>query len=251
VGSTLIAFGSTPFGFAYYRITETTADVLTPAVVGTEDRQDTRVVLRTIVTSHLGATVQQSIGDHVTLGATVKLVRGEVGGAVRLASSWDAAFDAAERLDTVDDSQADVDIGAMVAGGRVRAGIVVRNTTTPTFGDELTMPVTLPRRARLGVAWGDRWPGMAQTIVAVDADLTEVPHAGGERRDVAAGVERWMWGRRVSLRGGVRGSTTGEARPIASGGASLALRPGMYVDAYLARGRRDDSAWGIAARLSY
>jgi F plasmid transfer operon, TraF, protein len=251
LATTLIAMGSTPVGLGYYRLTTTTAGVATPAVVGTPDRQDSQVVVRTLVTSHLGATVQQSVGAYLTLGAMVKLVRGNVAGATRIVSSWDDALDAADRLESTGTSRGDVDLGAMVALGRLRGGIVVRNVTEPTFGEDQGTPVRLERHARAGLAWGDRWPGVAQTIVAVDVDLTDVPSVKGERRDVAGGVERWSRGHKVGVRGGVRASAFGDARPIVSGGASYAVRSGMYADVYFARGRGDERAWGVAARLSY
>jgi hypothetical protein len=251
IGTTLVAFGSTPVGLAYYRMTVTTAGSASPAVVGRPGRQDGQVRLRTLVTSHLGATVQQSVGNHLILGATVKLVRGRAGADERIAPSWDAALDSGDSIDARSVSRGDVDLGAMASAGRLRAGVVVRNATSPTFGEERGVSLTLPRHARAGVAWADRWPGAARTTVAFDADLTDVPHAGGDRRDVAAGVERWLQPGRIAVRGGVRRSTIGEARPIGTAGASYALRPGMFVDAYVARGRDNERAWGVAARVSY
>lgn len=252
IGSTLVALGSLPAGVAYYRLATTNAQPVSPADPGSPDRQEGQVLIQHLVTSHLGVTVQQSVGGHFTLGATLKLVRGSVGGETRRASSWDDAFTAAERVETDGRTRGDVDIGAMASAGRLRVGLLVRNLTEPSFGgDEDSDAAALPRHARLGVAWGDRWPGTARTIVAFDADMTHVPHAGGERRDVAAGVERWFAAGSVGLRGGVRASTLGDARPVVSGGASYAVRAGMYVDAYFARGRDGDRAWGIAARLAY
>jgi hypothetical protein len=249
--TTLVALGATPVGLAYYRIAITTAGDVSPAVAGIEGRQDRQLFLRTLVTSHLGATVQQSVGDHLTLGATVKLVRGHVEGASRIVSSWEEALDAAERLESNGENRGDVDFGAMVSAGRMRAGVVVRNATEPTFGEDEGLPLTLSRHARVGIAWGDRWPGVARTIVALDADVTDVPQAGGERRDIAMGIERWMSGHRIGVRGGARVSTAGEARPMVSVGATFALRPGVFADVYVAGGSGDERAWGIAARLSY
>jgi hypothetical protein len=134
----------------------------------------------------------------------------------------------------------------------VRAGVVVRNVTEPSFGDDQRgVAVALERHARVGMAWGDRWPGLANTIVAIDADLTRVRDAMGERRDVAIGAERWLRNRRIGVRGGVRASTVSETRPVATAGFSYAIRSGTYVDAYVARGTEDQRAWGIGARLTY
>jgi hypothetical protein len=88
-------------------------------------------------------------------------------------------------------------------------------------------------------------------VVAVDADLTTVAEIGEERRDVAVGAERWFRNGTVALRGGVRASTTGQGRPLASAGGSYAVRSGIFIDAFAATGRDGDRRWGIAGRLSY
>jgi hypothetical protein len=253
LGSTLIAIGTTPVGLAYYRISRRSLLGTTPAVLGTPDRETTQAIARTLVTSHLGATVQQSIGDYLTLGATLKLVRGSVGHTVVSAGSWDEGLDEAEAIDGRASTRGDLDIGAMVAAGRLRAGLMVRNVTAPTFGreDGAADGVALERHARIGVAWGDRWPGLSRTVVSVDADLTRVMHSAGERRDVAVGIERWLRGQQIGLRGGLRGSTVGDGRPVVSAGGSFAVRAGTFVDGYVARGTRDDRGWGLAVRLSY
>jgi hypothetical protein len=208
--------------------------------------------VRTISTTHLGATVQQSIGRFLTLGATVKLVRGGVGQASRSLSTWEQAIDLAESLETRGTSRGDVDAGAMVSAGPVRAGVLVRNVTEPTFGEGgTTQSATLPRQVRVGLAWGEGWPGISATVIAFDADVTRVPHPAGERRDVAVGIEQWVRRRLIGVRGGVRASTVEDARPVMTAGASFALRPGTYVDAYVARGARDGQGWGVAARLTY
>jgi hypothetical protein len=252
IGTTLVALGVPPLGLTYYRIASTAMSTASevPAAPGRQERQ---VVLRTLVTSHLGATVLQSLGEYLTVGATLKLVRGSVGADRVSVQTWEEGFDRAERLDEDGSTTGDLDVGAMFAAGRVRAGLVLRNVTTPAFaaGDAGSVAMTLERHARVGVAWGDRWPGLARTLVAIDTDVTRVRHATGERRDIAAGVERWLRGQQIGIRGGMRTSTVGEARPVVSGGVSYAVRAGAYVDAYIARGSRDDRGWGVAARLAY
>jgi hypothetical protein len=253
-GSTLIALGTTPVGLAYYRLSTTALVDSTPAVVSSLDRQTRQAIARTLVTSHLGATVQQSVGEYLTLGATLKLVRGSVGRAVVAADSWEAALDAAGTIEGRGATRGDLDVGAMVAMGRVRAGLLIRNLTAPTFGDGddgEAVGVTLERHVRLGAAWADRWPGISRTIVSIDADVSRVPHPAGDRRDVAVGIERWVRGHQVGLRGGVRASTVGDGRPVVSAGGSYAVRAGTFVDGYVARGTRDDRGWGLALRLSY
>ena len=253
LGTTLVAIGTLPMGLAYYRLA-TSAAAAGPAVGGTADREASRdIVVRTMVTNHFGATVQQSVGDYVTLGASIKLVRGSVAGGESPQPTWGAAFEALEDLESEGSFAGDVDLGAMFAAGRLRAGLVVRNVTEPTFGDgaEGGVEIPLERHARLGVAWGDSWSGLSRLIVAVDADVTRVPHPAGDRRDIAAGVERWVRDRQIAVRGGVRASTVGDARPVVSGGASYAVRAGTYVDAYVSGGSGDVRGWGVAARMTY
>lgn len=250
-GATLIGIGLPSVGLSYYRIGTTLLETTSPAAPPSLDRQNSQVVLRSLVTSHLGATVLQSLGDYITVGATAKLVRGSVGVGAVTVDTWKEGFERAERLATEASTTGDLDLGVMVAAGRVRAGVVVRNLTEPSFEDAQGTAMSLERQTRVGVAWGDRWPGVARTIVAIDADATRVPHPGGARRDLAAGAERWLRGRQIGVRGGLRVSTTGDARPVASGGVSYAVRAGRFVDAYVARGRRGDHAWGVAARLTY
>ena len=250
--TTLFALGTMPVGVAYYRIGTSTVDAFSPADVGIPGRQDPQVLVRTMVTTHLGVTVQQSFWNHFTVGAAFKLVRAELGSAIRESSTWDDALDSSDVIDTPDFTRGDLDVGLMGAVGPLRAGLVVRNVTEPTFGeDEISDPAKLPRHARVGVAWGNRWPGIAGTILSFDADLTRLPAVGGERRDVAGGAEHWLAGRRFGVRGGVRASTIGETRTVVSGGGSVGIRSGFYVDGYVAGGQDEQRAWGIGARLTY
>ena len=260
-GHSFLAVGLPPLGLSYARNRYTQTAALLPSdqfpepgsAVGSDSSRETRqVVVRSLLTSHLGVTILQSLADGVTVGATLKLVRGSLQTGSTGVASWDAAFEHAEMLEGDAKMTADLDLGALVSKGRVRAGIVARNLTAPEFEDGgLAGPMMLERHIRAGVAWGDSWPAAAKLIVAVDADLTRVRHTTGDRRDIAAGVERWFLAQRVAVRGGLRASTLGDARPVASAGGSLAVRSGMYVDVSAARGRDNDARWSVAARLMY
>jgi hypothetical protein len=250
--ATLIALALPPFGVSYYRTGTTVLQPASPAGQLSTNREDYQVSVRSLFTSHLGVTIVQSIGDHVTVGATAKLVHGSVGADTAAIQTWSDGFEYAESLETRGSTKGDIDFGALVAGGHFRAGLVARNLTEPTFESGGAIgSATLERYVRVGAAWADRWPGAPLTIVSVDADATRTAHATGDRRDVAAGIERWLMGRRVGIRGGVRGSTVGDTRPVASVGGSYALRAGMYVDSYYAHGQHEDRAWGIGARVTY
>ncbi len=248
-GTLLLAAGLPPFGISYSRSRQTE---LSPAVGNPPGREDRQVSVRSVVTSHLGITVLQSLADNLTVGATAKLVRGDFAARDIAIRSWDEGFDVAESLAGHSRTTGDVDVGVLASAGRMRFGVVARNLAAPTFddGSENGNEITLARHVRVGAAWADRWPGNSGLIVAVDADVTRVAYPQGERRDIAAGVERWFRGRTVGIRGGVRASTAAGARPIASAGMSLAVRAGTYVEVYAAGGDRD-RRWGIAGRLMY
>jgi hypothetical protein len=222
-GHTFLALGVPPLGLSYSRGRETAVELA-------DGREDRQVVVRSMVTSQLGVTVLQSVAEGLTVGGTLKLIHGSLNGEGRITG--------------------DVDLGAIYSARRMRAGIVARNVTTPTF-EAAAVEMTLDRHVRLGAAWGDSWPGTATTIVSVDADLTRVRHATGDRRDVAAGAERWFRAQRVAVRGGLRASTIDGARPVASVGGSISVRSGIYVDVAAARGRGNDARWSISARLMY
>jgi hypothetical protein len=250
VDATLFAFGVPPLGLSYYRLEEVGLASLGAAAEPSPGRQQDQVSLRKLTTHHLGVTVLQSVGDYLTVGATAKVVRGSIGIGAADVATWDDGFDRADRVGDRGETSGDVDLGAMLAVGAVRAGLVVRNVTTPRFG-EGEESIALARHARLGVAWGDGWPGLAATVLAFDADLTRVHHAEGERRDLAGGIEHWLHGRRIGLRAGMRASTVGEVRPIISGGGSYAVRSGTYVDVFVTGGTGGARGWGVGARVTF
>ncbi len=229
-----------PLGVAYYR----RAVAIPAATTGTEESgpfrrnvEEDRV--QTLSTSVVGLTVGQSLGDHLVIAATTKILRGEV---------WDGMAGSAGPARTT----VDWDAGLMAAAGQWRAGAVVRNLATPEFERPGSPKVELERDVRIGAAWGSGWPGsLGRVVVSADANLTRQRSATGDRRDVAAGVETWWWQQRLGLRGGVRASLEGEARPVPAAGVSAAVRPGMYVEAQITGGPRDQRGWSAGARVTF
>ena len=174
------------------------------------------------------ATVGQSLGKHLVLGSTVKLLRAV-------------------------ETKGGLDMGAMAVFGRTRLGLMVRNVTEPEFGTG-TQSVKLHRHARAGAAVTTGSRGfIGDVTVAVDADLVKTPTVLGDERRVAAGAEIWALKRRVGVRGGLSGSTIGPRRSSLSGGASAALRPGTFVDAEVTGGGSDEErrGWAIALRVTF
>jgi hypothetical protein len=249
--STFIGFTLPPLGVGYYRLHRVAATPTAPEGTAPRSRQEGRQSVQGLTTSHVGVTLGQSLGDYLVVAGTVKYVQGEV-----VTGSFDGtpegALDAANGLPRRSTSRVDVDAGAMVDVERWRLGLVARNLTSPTFdGPEPGTGVELDPEVRVGVAWGAGWPGTSRLVVSADADLTRKPGLTGERRDIAAGVETWWWQQRLGVRGGLRGSTVGGARPVVAGGVSAAVTSGVYVEAHLARGDQDGQAWSVGARVTF
>jgi hypothetical protein len=179
--------------------------------------------------SVFGATVGQSLGRHLVIGSTVKV------------------------LNANDDTKTGLDIGAMAALGGARFGLMVRNVTEPDFisGDDA---FTLRRHARAGAAFtATPRKVIGAATVSFDADLMKSDTRFGDDRRVAIGAEVWTSGRNLGFRGGASRSTVGERRTAFSGGASAAFRTGVFVDAYVTAAGTDESrdGWGLAFRVTF
>jgi hypothetical protein len=112
--------------------------------------------------------------------------------------------------------------------------------------------VRLERQFRAGVAYDAAAAGGPRLVVAVDADLSTIPGESGDRRNVAVGVERWLWQERLGLRGGARFNTVGAKERAATAGLSAVVRAGLFLDAHVVGGgNEDDRGWGVAARVSF
>ena len=240
-------------GLSYYRLrlSEIRPETSTDADTGVrQDQGMTGVRLRSLVLNQLGATVGQSVGEHLVVGSTLKLVRASLGVEARAPGA--ASLDEAERLTADGETHSGIDIGAMAAFGRTRLGLTVRNLTKPEYG---TGPdaITLRRQARAGISLSSRARGVAgSATVAVDADLIRTATALGDERRIAAGVEVWTPKRRVGVRGGLSANTLGARRSSFSGGLSAALGRGTYVEAEATSGADDSRrGWSLGFRVTF
>jgi hypothetical protein len=224
-----VAFAVPSLGLSYYRLR---INHIQPPSGSTErpdgDRQDpgaAGIRLPTYVLSQFGATVGQSLGDHLVVGSTFTLVR-------------------------ADQTRGDLDVGATGTFGPARVAIVVKRLRAPmvTAGGSA---VRLPRQVRVGARWAMPGAGRVSMAVAADGDLTTTATAGGQTRHLAGGVELWF-DRAVAIRGGVSINTVGDARPSTSGGVSASVASGLYVDAQITRGEDDGTrSWGLALRVTF
>ena len=244
-----MSFAFPALGLSYYRLR--VSEIQPETSTGTDGgvRQDqgvTGVRLRSLVLNQFGATVGQSVGEHLVIGSTLKLVRARFGADHRAPSA--ASLDEAERLPADGETHSGLDMGAMAVFGRTRLGLTVRNVTEPEFGTG-SDAIRLRRQARAGVAVSSGTRGViGSATVAADADLTRSATALGDERRVAAGVELWTPKRSVGVRGGLSANTLGDRRSSFSGGVSAAVRRGTYLEAE-ATGGNDDSRRGWSAGL--
>jgi len=217
-----VAIAFPALGLSYYRLP--ISQMRPSGSTGTSfaSREDEGVL------SVFGASVGQSLGNHVVLASTLKLLRAE------------------------GDTHAGFDVGAMANFSGLRLGLTVKNINESSFGAGLDR-LDLARQVRAGAALVGRGRGgVSQLALAVDADLTTTPTLAGDERHLAGGVEVWMAQHRLGLRGGAATNTVGDSRNSASVGASVAVRSGTYVDAQ-ATGGSDPSrkGWGLDFRVTF
>ena len=240
-------------GLSYYRLRVSEIQPQTSTAAATGVRQDggaTEVRLRSIVLNQFGASVGQSVGSHLVLASTFKLVRAGAASQVQPAAS--GSLDAATGIDPSGEMHAGLDVGAMAMLGKARIGLMVRNVKQPEFGSGQDA-FTLSRTARLGVAVSSGSRGViGRATVAVDGDLTTTTTVLGDERRFAAGGEVWTTGRTFGLRGGISVNTIGDRRTALSGGLSAALKKGLYADGELTGGTNSGrKGWGAALRVTF
>jgi hypothetical protein len=204
-------------------------------------------------TWNLGVSVVQSLGDAVVVGSTLRLVGAGTGISTRAVDAAGDALDDAADLDIDGETKFDVDVGVMAYVGRARLGLTVRNLVAPTWDTSGVLPLETDRLVRVGVGWGpEPVHGRRTWTIASDADLTTADAPDGERRAVAVGAERWFLNSRVAIRGGARAQTIGDARPVATGGASVGVWSGLLLEAQVtAGGDTIERGWGLGARVTF
>lgn len=245
------ALATPPLGISYYRFQITDIQPFDPTGQGGASREERRagVPVSSLSASQVGLTLVQTLIPGVHAGATLKYVRGTFHQG-RDDSLADPA-DLLDRGDALDDGETegrfDLDVGLLAVTGPLRFGAHVRNIREPEFGR-----VRLPRQTRLGVAFDPEPTAGIPLTIAFDADVETYPSGSGARRVVAVGAEYWVLSRRLGVRGGAHVNTVGAEERAVTGGASLAVRRGLYVDGYvIGGGAADERGWGVGGRFSF
>ncbi len=239
-------------GLSYYRLRvseiQPSGSTVTDAA-GRQDRGAAKVRLQSRILNQLGATVGQSLGAHVVVASTVKIVR--AGSTADVRDRTATSLESADDLSPQTETRAGLDVGAMARFGHMTLGLIVRNVTRPTFGKNDTA-FTLDRQARAGIAVTSTQLGIGQITLDADVDVTRTTTVFGDERRFGAGAELWTPSRRLAVRGGVGGNASGALRLAPSGGISVAIRRGVYVDAQVTRGGEETRrGWGSALRMTF
>lgn len=243
------ALTTPPVGISYYRFRLTGLSDPTGAEGAGREEEGSGVPIHVLAGSQFGVTLVQSLAWGVHAGATIKYVSGR--------SSTHVGDPAATPSDLLESADAlgggevnrsfDVDLGFLAVAGPLRIGARVRNLFEPDFD-----AVHVPRQTRVGVAFDPEPVTGVPLTVAIDADVDRYPTFSGERRVVAVGGEYWVLSRRLGLRAGGRVNTAGARERTASAGASVAIRPGIYMEGYgESGGNGNENGWGIGARVSF
>jgi hypothetical protein len=251
-GSTFFSAGTLPLAVTSYQLWQHSARLLRPPAVGPARPAE----LTSLQTSHFGVTVVQSLVQGVTIGATVKYVRGSAAAQVVDLAEGADPVETAEQLDGRSGNAFDLDLGVLARIRRVRLGLVVRNTLEPSFETHVGGELELDRQVRAGLAIDPT----DNLTLAFDADLTQSHLTPSretlldfdERQNVAGGAEQWFLRRRAALRAGARVNVHDTDDRTYSWGGTFFLTARVAVEWQQSGGPdRAEKGWGIGGRFSY
>lgn len=198
-------------------------------------------------TTQYGLSVLQTITEGFVLGSTLKYVRGSVGAQTVTALTTGDSLESGRNLDGESSGAFDMDVSAMYDARVFRIGATIRNLRSPEFEGADGSVRELQRRSRVGLAV---LPAAGLTL-AIDLDLDTADLPTGPQRVVAAGVER-QFSARVVIRGGARRNLEGTRATVGAAGASVAIRPGTWLDAHVTLGRSaGERGFGIGLRAGW
>ena len=217
-----IAFGYPALGLSYYHLPLNQFHVVSPTGQPVNSREDQGVL------NQYGISVSQSIGNHFVLASTIKVMR-------------------------AGDTHAEIDLGGLMTYKILRVGATVRNLRQSTLLTQTGNSVQLERQTRAGTAVTGHTSGQIESAsVSFDIDLRATHTVYGEERRVAGGAEIWTKGRTIGFRGGLSANTLGDSALSTSGGVSVAVRRGTYIEGQLTGGsdllRR---GWSSGVRLTF
>jgi len=243
-------------GISYYGARLSEVASAHPIGASEPSRQDQATggpVVRSTATSALGATVGHSLGDHVVVATTLRLLRaGTVVSTDVTGASSPTLLDRADDVDVPRETHGDIDLGAMLRFRNIRVGGVVKHVAEPAIG-EGSDRLVVARQARVGVAlMKEGGAGVFDSLLgAVDVDLTETPTVVGAGRRVALGGEAGLLRNRVLVRAGASADQDALDTWSAATGASVAIRKWLFIDGAIEPIGRSRAGWSVSLRASY
>lgn len=232
-----VSLGTWPIGISYANYDEAR---LVPGAGGTLEAQR-------FSTKQYGATVLQTLVEGLVIGTTLKYVRGTVGTGPAVEATVSEALDAGADRDGVSSGTFDLDAGAMFDGRVFRLGWTMRNLRSPRFDGPEGTAIQLKRQSRVGLAILPA-DGL---IFALDLDVNTADLLTGPQRMLALGAER-LFSPRFAVRGGARWNLEGVRTTIGTVGASIAIKPGTWLDGHFTHGRaRGEHGFGVALRAGW
>lgn len=215
------------------------------------NRRGGATALSRVAVRQLGLTLVQSIVSGVHVGGTLKYLRGSWASDRRFVEGGQAIAGARALSGSDAEGRWDADLGVIAVHHGWRVGLLARQLMAPSFG-EGAEAIRPGRQVRVGLAFDAAEADGPPVTVAADFDLTGADGPDGLSRAAAVGVERWVRGGKLGLRGGVRVSTAGDPRPAASAGASLMVKSGLFLEVSGTAGTNDaPRSWGATARVSF
>ena len=245
-------------GISYYGVRLSEVASAHPIAASEPSRQDQATggpVVRSTATSALGATVGHSLGDHVVVATTLRLLRaGTVVSTDLTGASSPELLDRADEVDVPRETHGDIDLGAMLRFWNIRVGGVVKHVAEPAIG-EGSDRLVVARQARVGVAVMKEMGGTAgvfdSLLGAVDVDLTETPTVVGAGRRVAVGGEAGLLRSRVLVRAGASADQDALDTWSVATGASVALRTWLFIDGAIEPIGGSRAGWSVSLRASF
>jgi len=232
-----VSLGTWPIGLSYSNFQDTR---IGPGADGSLEVQR-------FSTNQYGATVLQTLVEGLVIGTTVKYVRGTVATGAAVEPTVGDVLDAAADRDGKSSGTFDLDAGAMFDGRVFRLGWTVRNLRSPRFEGPAGTEIELKRQSRVGLAI---FPADG-LIFALDLDVSTADLLTGPERMLALGAER-LFSPRFAVRGGARRNLEGARSTVGSVGASIAIKPGTWLDGHFTHGRaRGERGFGFALRAGW
>jgi hypothetical protein len=252
--ATFLAIGMPAVGLTYYRLRSTSVtetDVPADRLDVPRNLDGRGVRVSSLITHHAGVTFVQSLTDQVSVGTTLKLVRGIAASGFVTPGPNDDLLDRAENVIGASGNQFDADIGIMARVGTLRAGLTVRNVREAEFSVPGEDPLRLDRQVRAGIALTIA----TDILLALDQDLVRVKGTTGNVRNLALGAEGRVT-RRGFVRGGFRLNTLGDRAggraPVGTVGGTYAAMASVLVDGQFTFGGEEaDRGWGVGARIVF